>query len=78
MSGYDLYQWEAIPQKYIEVDSTRIIVQALYRAKSTESGQDVEVETIHLWTARDGKLNAYKHYCDTALLCSALGHSIPH
>ena len=70
--------WEALPQKYIEVDDDNIIVQALYRTKATESGQDVEVETIHLWTAKDGKLNTYKHYCDTALLCSALGHSVPH
>jgi len=70
--------WEVIPQKYIEVDSDNFIVQGLYRTKATESGQDVELQTVHLWTAKDGKLNTYKHYCDTALLCSALNHSIPH
>ena len=70
--------WEVVPQKYIEIDDTNIIVQGLYRTKATESGQDVEVETVHFWTCQNGKLNTYKHYCDTALLCSALKHSIPH
>lgn len=70
--------WEVAPLKYIKVDDSNIVVQALYRTKATESGQDVELETVHLWTSKDGKLNTYKHYCDTALLCSALNHSIPH
>jgi len=38
--------WEAIPQKYIEVDDDNIVVQALYRTKATKSGQDVEVQTM--------------------------------
>ena len=70
--------WEVVPQKYIEIDDTNIVVQGLYRTKATESGQDVEVETVHFWTCTNGKLNTYKHYCDTALLCSSLSHSIPH
>lgn len=70
--------WEVIPQKYIEIDNTNIAVQGLYRTKATESGQDVELQTVHFWTCSNGKLNTYKHYCDTASLCSALNHSIPH
>ncbi len=70
--------WEVIPQKYIEIDDTNIAVQGLYRTKATESQQDVELETVHFWTCSNGKLNTYKHYCDTSTLCSALNHSIPH
>ena len=70
--------WEVHPERYIEVDDDNIIVTARYVTKATATGKDVDMETVHLWTRKGDKLNTYKHYCDTALLCEALGHKIPH
>jgi len=69
--------WEVIPLRYIDVDDSNLVVTALYRTKATETGRDVEMETVHLWTSKDGMLNSYKHYCDTAILSAALDHKVP-
>ena len=69
--------WEVEPLRFIEVDDKNLVVTGLYRTKATETGKDVEMETVHLWTAKDGKLNTYKHYCDTAILSAALDHKVP-
>jgi ketosteroid isomerase-like protein len=69
--------WEVAPLRYIEVDDDNLVVTALYRSKATETGRDLEMETVHLWIARDGMLNTYKHYCDTALLSTAMDHKVP-
>ena len=34
--------WEVIPEKYIEIDDTNLVLQGLYRTKATKSGQDVK------------------------------------
>lgn len=70
--------WEVHPERYIPVDDNSLVVTARYVTRATETGKDVDMETVHLWTCKDGKLNTYKHYCDTSLLCEALDHKIPH
>jgi len=69
--------WEVEPLRFIEVDDKNLVVTGLYRTRATETGKDVVMETVHLWTAKDGKLNTYKHYCDTAILSAALNHKVP-
>ena len=50
---------------------------AKYKTKATDTGKDVLMETVHLWTAENGKLTSYKHYCDTAILANALDNKVP-
>jgi ketosteroid isomerase-like protein len=69
--------WEVVPLRYIGVDDSNLVVTALYRTKATETGRNVEMETVHLWTSKAGMLNTYKHYCDTAILSAALDHKVP-
>ena len=66
--------WKVVPERYIEIDQNNLVVTGLYQTKTTETGRDVEMQTLHLWTSLDGKLNTYKHYCDTAVLSAALDH----
>jgi len=69
--------WEVHTERFIPVDDNNIVVTAKYKTKATETGKDVVMETVHLWTASDGRLNSYKHYCDTAILASAMNNKVP-
>lgn len=69
--------FEVHPQEFIPVDDTHMVVKGFYRAKAAATGKEVDFETVHFWTSNGQKLSHYKHYCDTGLLCDALGHSVP-
>jgi len=69
--------WEVHTERFIPVDDNNLVVTAKYKTKATETGKDVLMETVHLWTASDGKLTSYKHYCDTAILAAAMDNKVP-
>lgn len=69
--------FEVHAEEFIPVDATHLVVKGFYRAKAAKTGTEVDFETVHLWTSNGEKLTHYKHYCDTALLCDALGHVRP-
>jgi len=69
--------WAVDRDRYIEIDAENLIVTGKYRSKASETGNALEMETIHLWTARDGMLTTYKHYCDTAIVSEAMNHKVP-
>lgn len=69
--------WAVETSRFIQPDDHSIIVTGKYRSKGLASGKPLEMETVHFWTAKDGKLTSYKHYCDTAILCDVMGHKIP-
>lgn len=69
--------WEVVTDQFIQPDDETIIVTGKYCSKALSTGKPFEMETIHLWTARDGKLATYKHYCDTAIVSDALNHNVP-
>ena len=69
--------WEVHTERFIPVDDNNLLVTAKYKTKATETGKDVLMETIHLWTANEGKLTSYKHYCDTAILAAAMDNKVP-
>lgn len=68
--------FEVHPQEFIPVDSTNLIVKGFYRATGAATGKSVDIETVHFWTSNGTKLDSYKHYCDTGLLCDILGHNV--
>ena len=69
--------WEVHTERFIPVDDNNLVVTAKYKTKATETGKDVLMETVHLWTANEGKLTSYKHYCDTAILAAAMDNKVP-
>jgi ketosteroid isomerase-like protein len=69
--------WEVHTERFIPVDNKNLVVTAKYKTKATDTGKDVLMETVHLWTAENGKLTSYKHYCDTAILANALDNKVP-
>ena len=69
--------WEVHTERFIPVDDNNLLVTAKYTTKATETGKDVLMETVHLWTANEGKLTSYKHYCDTAILAAAMDNKVP-
>lgn len=69
--------WEVEPIHFIEIDPNNLIVTGLYRTRATKTGNSAVVETAHFWTQKDGKLNTYKHYCDTAIVSDVLNHRVP-
>ncbi len=69
--------WEVHPDRFIEVDDNNIVVTGRYVTRSSETGKDVEMETVHIWSEAGGKMISYKHYCDTALLSAAMNHNVP-
>ena len=60
----------------VPIDDTHLVVKGFYRAKATNTGKEVDFETVHFWTSNGEKLTHYKHYCDTGLLRDALGHEV--
>lgn len=69
--------WAVDTDRFIEVDDKTIIVTGRYRSRAVATGRPFEMETVHIWTARDGMLATYKHYCDTAIICDAMNHEVP-
>lgn len=69
--------WAVDTDRYIEIDAENIIVTGKYRSRASATGKPLEVETVHLWTARDGMLTTYKHYCDTAIVAASLDNKVP-
>ena len=77
MLGNHFDYWEVHTERFIPVDDNNLLVTAKYKTKATETGKDVLMETVHLWTANEGKLTSYKHYCDTAILAAAMDNKVP-
>lgn len=69
--------WAVDTDRFIPKDDNSIIVTGKYRSQAVSTGKAFEMETVHLWTAKDGYLNSYKHYCDTAIVSAALNHVVP-
>ena len=69
--------WAVDTDRFIQGDDGSMIVTGKYRSTGLKTGKPLEMETVHFWTAKDGMLTSYKHYCDTAILCDVMGHDIP-
>lgn len=68
--------------KFTRKNSCRLMTLTLWSRDSiapraAATGKEVDLETVHFWTSNGQKLTHYKHYCDTGLLCDALGHNVP-
>jgi ketosteroid isomerase-like protein len=69
--------WEVHTDRFLAVDDENLVVTGKYKTKSSETGKDVLMDTVHLWTAKGGMMTSYKHYCDTAILAAAMDFKVP-
>ena len=69
--------WTVETDRFIEVDDANIVVTGKYISQACSTGTSFEMETVHLWTADNGMLTSYKHFCDTAIVSKALDHIVP-
>ena len=68
--------FEVHAQEFVPIDDTHLVVKGFYRAQIAKAGNKIDFETVHFWTSNGTKMTHYKHYCDTGLLCKALGHEV--
>lgn len=69
--------WAVDTDRFIQVDDENMIVTGKYRSRGLATGKDLEMDTVHFWTAKNGMLTSYKHYCDTAILSQVMAHEVP-
>ena len=69
--------WEVHTDKFIPINEENYVVTGTYKSKCIKTNKDFEMQTVHLWTAKNGMLTSYKHYCDTAILSNAMNHEVP-
>ncbi|MFK8033020.1 MAG: nuclear transport factor 2 family protein [Hyphomicrobiales bacterium] len=69
--------WAVDTDRFISIDDESIVVTGKYRSQAVSTGKSFEMETVHLWTAKNGYLTTYKHFCDTAIVSAALNHEVP-
>lgn len=59
------------PQEMI-AQGDKVIVLGHYRGKTRSSGQPLNIQWIHVFQLRDGKVNRFQIYEDTATVVAAL------
>jgi uncharacterized protein len=69
--------WRVDIERFIEVDDQNMIATGSYTAVASDTGKEFNMETAHIWTAKDGMLTSLKQYCDTAILSAAMDHKVP-
>lgn len=69
--------WAVDVNQKIQPSENSMIITGRYRSRGLKSGTDLSMETVHFWTADDGWLKTYKHYCDTAILSQVMEHQVP-
>lgn len=69
--------WTVYIDRFIPVNDESMIATGGYAAVASETGKKFEMETAHVWTAKDGMLTSLKQYCDTAILSAAMDHKVP-
>jgi ketosteroid isomerase-like protein len=52
--------------------SDKVVVLGYQRGKAISSGKPYEIDFVHVWTLRDGKIEKYRGYYDTAQLAAVI------
>lgn len=65
---------QPVPSAYIDAgDDVAVIGRLKGHARST--GRPIDMDIVHVWTVRDGRLAAFSAYIDTPAMLTALGES---
>jgi ketosteroid isomerase-like protein len=58
------------PREFI-AQNDKVVVVGNYKGTVRATGRDYDVDWLHVFTARDGKLTGFREYLDTAALADA-------
>ncbi|HEV3468579.1 MAG TPA: nuclear transport factor 2 family protein [Pyrinomonadaceae bacterium] len=49
----------------------KVVVTGNYKGRTRAAGRDYDLDWLHLFTVRDGRISAFREYVDTAALAEA-------
>ena len=58
------------PQEFI-AQGDKVVVTGNYKGRTRPAGRDYDLDWLHLFTVRDGRIQALREYVDTAALADA-------
>jgi len=58
------------PQEFI-AQGDKVVVTGNYRGRTKPGGREYDLDWLHLFTVRDGRIAAFREYVDTAALADA-------
>ncbi|WP_370234698.1 MULTISPECIES: nuclear transport factor 2 family protein [Henriciella] len=60
-------EWEyfnAVPSEFI-AEGNRVVSLGRYTAKHGETGKEMDIPFVHVWTVEDGEITSFQQYTDT-------------
>jgi uncharacterized protein len=63
-----------MPSAYIDAGEDVAVIGRL-KGHARSTGRPIDMDIVHLWTVRNGKLLAFSAYIDTPAMLAALGES---
>ncbi len=70
--GAEWEYWNLTDIQLHEMSGNRILATLRYKAKHKETGKEIDSQTAHLWTLRDGKIVAFQQFTDTKQAAEAV------
>lgn len=58
------------PQQYI-AQGDRVVASGNYRGRTLTAGRPFDIDWLHVFTVRDGRITSFREYNDTAALAAA-------
>lgn len=58
------------PQEFIS-QGDRVVVSGNYKGRTRPAGREFDIDWLHVFTVRDGRVTAFREYFDTAALAEA-------
>ena len=67
-------EFHAVPHQFVD-GGDEIVVIGRYTGRAKETGRDLDVPFVHVWTLADGKAVRFRQFLDTAGWNTALSRS---
>ena len=58
------------PREFI-AQGDKVVVSGNYKGRTRPAGRDYDLDWLHVFTVRDGRITAFREYIDTAALADA-------
>jgi uncharacterized protein len=67
-------EFHAVPQQFVD-GGDEVVVIGRYTGRAKETGRELDVPFVHVWTVSDGKAVRFRQFLDTAGWNAALSRS---
>jgi ketosteroid isomerase-like protein len=72
--GAETEGFEVVPERFLS-DGDQVVMIGRYRGKGIATGKLLDVQALHIWTVRDGKVAGFQQFADTRQLADVFGAS---